>query len=96
MTIFQLFQWTRLCSTHFTDDCWVVDPKLIVAAGAQSFAPRRQLKPDAIPTIFSFKPTPPKLARKAFLKRERAQVRLFQKMLRNTTPFLRRWKEGED
>ena len=49
---------SRVCSAHFTEDCFERDFKAELMPGTKT---RRRLKPDAVPTLFSFKqPTEPR------------------------------------
>lgn len=43
---------SRICSEHFTEDCFVKDYKSQLMPDTKV---KRMLKPDAVPTIFSFK-----------------------------------------
>ena len=60
---------SRICSAHF-EDCFECDLKAELLPGTKS---RPRLKPDAVPTIFSFKPQPE--PRPTSTKRMRAKER---------------------
>ena len=62
---------SRICSVHFSEDCFERDLKAELMPGTKG---RRRLKPDAVPTIFSFKPQfepRPTSIRRAQIKEQR-------------------------
>ena len=61
---------SRLCSEHFTADCYERDLK----AELLGEKPKFNLKPDAIPSLFCHRP-PPKKPRLSSEKRTQAQAR---------------------
>ena len=67
-----LSKFSRLCSLHFSNESFVRDPDLKLDVNL-----KRELKPDAVPSIFVFK-QPKRPARAAFKKRQRIQVCFFQ------------------
>ena len=77
---------SKLCSAHFTDDCFETEVALASSMGINR---RKRLRPTAVPSLFSsqtrkrtrdsdntnsHKPT--KRLRRAYEKRERSQVRI--------------------
>ena len=64
----------RVCSDHFAETCYV-------SSVLQGFGPSRQtLKPDAVPTIFTFN-TPPKHWKLSKARQAKAQHRAIEKEL---------------
>ena len=64
---------SRVCSEHFTEDCFERDLKSELVPGAK---PMRTLKADAVPTLFSFvKTTERATSTKRIKAKERKQVR---------------------
>ena len=66
-------KYSRLCQEHFTEDCFVISPRLAADLG---FKPGKfQLKKNAVPTIFRTTILKEQKVRGAFGKRQRQEVR---------------------
>lgn len=70
---------SRLCSAHFTDDCYDATDRLMGEFGIRRGYTKTLLKPGSVPTIFKHsaggKPQKPPIQRGAYAKRRRKEVR---------------------
>ena len=70
-----LSKYSRLCSDHFEDNCYIQSPKFMTSLGLDSMPAKLYLKGDAIPTTFFHQcPEANPVKRGAYEKRRRQKV----------------------